>query len=89
MDVGHLMERVNMRYRWAIELKEEQKFVIDAVVRKTRNAIFAVLPTGYGKSLMYILPPLMLDCVRKLMHFSFKVLVLQATVLCVHTTGTK
>lgn len=41
------------------KLKEEQQLAIEAVCGG-RN-VFAVLPTGFGKSLLYLVTPLVLD----------------------------
>ena len=41
------------------DLKEEQVKIIDLFVNK--KDVFAVLPTGFGKSVCYLLPPLILD----------------------------
>ena len=43
-----------------IELKEKQYEALKAVVLKNRD-VLAVLPTGYGKSLIYQLLPLVSD----------------------------
>ena len=43
-----------------IELKEKQYEALKAVVLKNRD-VWAVLPTRYGKSLIYPLLPLVLD----------------------------
>ena len=43
-----------------IELKEKQYEALKAVVLKNRD-VLAVLPTGYGKSLIYQLLPLVFD----------------------------
>jgi len=58
-----LMEKVNSRYGWKIELKREQSDVLRLVLGK-KNVI-AVLPTGYGKSLLFLLPPLLMDEVSR------------------------
>ena len=42
------------------ELKSHQVDVILALV--TGNDVFAVLPTGYGKSLCYACLPILFDC---------------------------
>lgn len=62
IDVGNLMDTVNTLFGWNLQLKPYQFDVIQAVLAKRHT--MAVLPTGYGKSLTYMLPPLMLDIVR-------------------------
>ena len=49
-------------------LKDEQAEIILDIINET--SVFAVLPTGYGKSMCYVLPPLMCDevCIPKLVH---------------------
>ncbi|CAC5398329.1 recQ [Mytilus coruscus] len=42
-----------------LQLKEEQKTVIESILKKQDT--LAVLPTGYGKSMCYIVPPLILN----------------------------
>lgn len=41
------------------KIKPKQLDVISSVVN--RNDTFAVLATGYGKSICYVLPPLIMD----------------------------
>ena len=45
-----------------LQLKSEQKEIIQNVLE--RKDSMAVLPTGFGKSMCYVLPPLILDKVR-------------------------
>jgi len=58
--VSHLMTAVNRRYGWNLELKNEQVEILELTVNERKNVI-AVLPTGFGKSLLFTLPALMLD----------------------------
>ena len=44
------------------ELKEEQEKIVKHVMNGKDT--FVNLPTGFGKSLTYVLPPLLLDEVR-------------------------
>ena len=48
---------------WYRSLKEKQTEVIVNLVKG--NNVFAVLPTGYGKSLCYICLPKVYDCLLK------------------------
>ena len=41
------------------KIKKRQCEIIQSVLQG--NDTFAVLPTGYGKSICYVLPPLILD----------------------------
>ena len=59
MDIPALMALVNARYGWDFVLKREQTEVIQMVLEKQN--VIAILPTGFGKSMMYLLPPLLLD----------------------------
>lgn len=64
MDVSTLFSELSAHYSFPITcLKAEQSDVIDLILRK--EDVFAFYPTGFGKSFMYILPPLMQDLVRK------------------------
>jgi ATP-dependent DNA helicase RecQ len=52
-----------------LQLKAEQKEIIQNVLE--RKDSMAVLPTGFGKSICYVLPPLILDKVRSYMQIIF------------------
>ena len=43
----------------SFNLKEKQRVIIHLLAKKTN--VLAVLPTGYGKSLIYAILPLLLD----------------------------
>ena len=59
-DVIVNFNRIRLKYKWPYtELKEEQQQAINFILNK--NNVFAFLPTGYGKSEIYVLPPLLLD----------------------------
>ncbi|XP_062599669.1 probable ATP-dependent DNA helicase RecQ, partial [Saccostrea cucullata] len=47
------------RFKFDIKLKEEQKNIIFNILKK--KDVFALLPTGFGKSMTYILVPLIAD----------------------------
>ena len=49
-----------------LQLKSEQKEIIQNVLE--RKDSMAVLPTGFGNSMCYVLPPLILDTVRSYMQ---------------------
>ena len=49
-----------------LQLKSEQKEIIQDVLE--RKDSMAVLPTGFRKSMSYVLPPLILDKVRSYMQ---------------------
>jgi superfamily II DNA helicase RecQ len=53
--VGDLLKVHN----FPVELKEEQCAILSAVFEG--KDVFAQLPTGYGKSLIYTLIPLLMD----------------------------
>jgi ATP-dependent DNA helicase RecQ len=48
------------------QFKSEQKEIIQSVLE--RKDSLAVLPTGFGKSMCYVSPPLILDKVRSYMQ---------------------
>ena len=56
--------RVQARYRGLsdVELKEEQRVVVERIL-DGQNCVVQ-LPTGFGKSLLYTIPPLIMDEVR-------------------------
>jgi ATP-dependent DNA helicase RecQ len=62
MDVEALYAQVCVQYSFPQKLKDEQKQVMQCILKKKH--VFSILPTGFGKSLCYVLPPLMLDCVE-------------------------
>jgi superfamily II DNA helicase RecQ len=62
MDVVKLYGQVCETYKFKHVLKTLQIQVIDAILRNTH--VCAILPTGYGKSLCFVLPPLILDVVE-------------------------
>jgi len=53
------MQDLNLSLKLNLVLKEEQEKVIEAILRK--EDVVAYLPTGYGKSLCYSLPPVLFD----------------------------
>lgn len=58
-------------------LKAEQVEIITHIIN--RDHVFAVLPTGYGKSLCYVLPALLKDKV----HFAGLINILMICILAV------
>jgi len=63
MNVEDLMSSISGVYNLPNSLKLEQKEIIQCILTMKSNVV-AVLPTGYGKSIIYTLPPLLLDEVR-------------------------
>jgi superfamily II DNA or RNA helicase len=49
-----------------VQLKSEQKEIIQNVLERKNS--MAGLPTGFGKTMCYVLPPLILDKVRSYMQ---------------------
>ena len=64
VDVDTLLQAVNAKYKWNYRLKDAQRKVITEVMH--RRHVLCVLPTGYGKSLCYMMIALMYDEVREL-----------------------
>ena len=58
---GH---NIKPKYKVTFDLKDEQLEIITALLNN-KNA-FALLPTGFGKSMCYVLPPLLMDEVSKI-----------------------
>ncbi len=63
-DVRSAFVQVKEELKWNIELKEQQEQLIHAIVNGQH--VFGILPTGFGKSMCFALPPLILNKVRNL-----------------------
>lgn len=48
------LANVLTKFKFDIKLKEEQQSVLFSILEK--KDVFALLPTGFGKSMTYILP---------------------------------
>jgi ATP-dependent DNA helicase RecQ len=59
------IKRILQDKQFHLQLKTEQKEIIQNVLE--RKDSMAVLPTGFGKSMCYVLPPI-LDKVRSYMQ---------------------
>jgi hypothetical protein len=59
MDCLSLFSRVKSSYSWDLDLKKDQEDILNLLIVKQN--VMVVLPTGYGKSLLFILTPLLLD----------------------------
>ena len=53
------IKRILQEKQFNLQLKPEQKETIQNILE--RKDSMAVLPTGFGKSMCYVLPPLILD----------------------------
>ena len=60
------IKRILQDKQFHLQLKSEQKQIIQNVLE--RKDSMAVLPTGFGKSMCYVSPPLILDKVRSYMQ---------------------
>jgi superfamily II DNA helicase RecQ len=58
-DITETFESLKDLYSFQFNLKTEQMSVLCGLMNK-RN-VFALLPTGYGKSMCFVLPPLLLN----------------------------
>lgn len=63
MDFEDLFQLVKTKYPLNVTLKPEQLQVIHCLLQTKK--VMAILPTGYGKFLTYMLTPLLLDEVIK------------------------
>jgi len=62
VSVSSLFPVIRTKYLFTVtSLKPEQDDIIERVVAK--KDVFAFYPTGFGKSLMYLVPPLISDLV--------------------------
>ena len=59
MDIQSLFTSVKDKYNLRYDLKTEQHQIIKHVL--ANETTLGVLPTGYGKSATFYLPPLLLD----------------------------
>ena len=59
-DLNLIFNKIKEEKSWSFELKEFPRNVIGALVEERKN-ILAVFPTGYGKSLLFIMTPLILN----------------------------
>ena len=59
INLEQALEVVKELYNIRFELKSEQMDIIRAIVEK--NSVIGILPTGFGKTLTYVVPPLILD----------------------------
>jgi ATP-dependent DNA helicase RecQ len=57
--LANALSSVLERFEFQIKLKEEQQQIVSSILKK--QDVFALLPTGYGKSMTYILVPLLAD----------------------------
>ncbi|KAK3106069.1 hypothetical protein FSP39_012030 [Pinctada imbricata] len=58
-ETGDIISQILSIFRLNITIKQEQKTIIDYILNK--NDVFAVLTTGFGKSLIYTLIPKIQD----------------------------
>ena len=59
MEIGNLYEKVKRKYALPFDLKDKQLEIMKGIINGVD--VIGVLSTGYGKSLCYVLPPLLLD----------------------------
>ena len=67
INIDDCLDEVNKKYGTDIKYKKEQREIFHSLMCEKRDT-FGFLPTGYGKSLAYILPPLLYDQVRTNTH---------------------
>lgn len=59
LNVKKIFEEVRPLYNFEFDLKDEQISVIESILEKKHTV--GVFPTGFGKSVCFLLPPLILD----------------------------
>ena len=59
MDIDRYYNLMKDKYNFPSNLKPQQKDVISRIM--SRQNVISVWPTGFGKSLAYLVPPLILD----------------------------
>ena len=58
MDVNNCFDEVKFNNGFDFNLKEQSE-ILNIILNEKKN-VFVVLPTGFGKSLSFVLPPLLL-----------------------------
>ena len=71
MSARSLYFKLRDHFKFVNDLKEEQVRILDALL--VHKNVFTVLPTGFGKSLIFAVFPLLMDEVRT---FSSELLIL-------------
>ncbi|XP_014678938.1 PREDICTED: ATP-dependent DNA helicase Q-like 3 [Priapulus caudatus] len=61
VELSKAIDKVKAKFRFNIDLKEEQRRILTSLVQK--KDVFALLPTGFGKSMIFLLLPLILDVI--------------------------
>lgn len=56
-------EQIQQHHKFSFELRDEQVSVIESVLQKKPTV--GVFPTGFGKSICFLLPPLILDTLQQ------------------------
>ena len=76
--------RIKCKFHFNFELKDEQVEVVESILRG--NHTVGVFPTGFGKSVCYLLPPLILDEIEKSHHICIVISPLKSLMLdqCKH-----
>ena len=60
MNVDNLFSRISLIYNLPNSLKADQAKILEILLNK-KDDVIAILPTSYGKSLLYLAVPLILD----------------------------
>lgn len=69
MDLNHAFSLVKEQYNINFALKPEQVEILQMLLLKKN--VMAVLPTGFGKSLLFLMPPLLLDQVSIKLYLQY------------------
>ena len=72
-------DKIKPVFRFDFELKDEQVSVVKSLIQKKHCV--GVFPTGFGKSICFLLPPLILDIDSNKRHVSIVISLLKSLMI--------